>query len=267
MASRDITLNHSALDSLPDVVRRGLRFAVDWLPILIVAAFWEFVSGALVPVSILPPITVIVGVVAELLVEGSIYSDLAISLYRIALGLIASIVVGVFLGIGMARSDTVEDFFDIFLTLLYPIPKTALVPLAILWLGIGTKTAILIVFLACLLPIVLNSYNAAKNVDQNLVRSAQMMGTTEWMILWKVVVPDTIPEILTGIRQAIPFAFIALVSAEFIASNEGVGAEILEAGQIGNYPTMFAVIILISATAYLAVRGFEIAKERTVQWT
>jgi ABC-type nitrate/sulfonate/bicarbonate transport system permease component len=113
----------------------------------------------------------------------------------------------------------------------------------------------------------LNSYNAAKNVDQNLVRSAQMMGTTEWMILRKVVVPDTIPEILTGIRQAIPFAFIALVSAEFIASNEGVGAEILEAGQIGNYPTMFAVIILISATAYLAVRGFEIAKERTVQWT
>lgn len=140
-------------------------------------------------------------------------------------------------------------------------------PLAILWLGIGTKTAILIVFLACLLPIVLNSYNAAKNVDQNLVRSAQMMGTSEYSILWKVVIPDTIPEILTGIRQAIPFAFIALVSAEFIASNEGVGSEILKAGQIGNYPTMFAVIILISAAAYLAVRGFEIAKERTVQWT
>ena len=256
-----------SLEALPNSVRRGLWFGVEWLPILILAVFWEYVSGAVVPESILPPITLIVGVVAEMLIQGSIYSDLTISLYRILLGLIASIVVGVTLGIGMARSDSVEDFFDIFLTLLYPIPKTALVPLAILWLGIGTKTAILIVFLACLLPIVLNSYNAAKNVDQNLVRSAQMMGTSEYSILWKVVIPDTIPEILTGIRQAIPFAFIALVSAEFIASNEGVGSEILEAGQIGNYPTMFAVIILISATAYLAVRGFEIAKERTVQWT
>ncbi|MFB6091809.1 MAG: ABC transporter permease [Haloquadratum sp.] len=267
MSHEDLSPEELASGYLPSEARRVLRFIVEWLPIGIVAIGWEFASGTVVPTSVLPPITDIVGVVAELLLSGTIYPHLAISLYRIAWGLGASIVVGVLLGIGMARSGPVENFFDIFLTVLYPIPKTALVPLAILWLGIGTKTAVLIVFLACLLPIVMNSYNAAQAVNQNLVRSARMMGTTDWKVLWKVIVPDTIPEILTGIRQAIPFAFIALVSAEFIASNRGVGALILEAGQIGNYRTMFAVIVVISATAYLAVRGFEIARERVVVWT
>nr|WP_305149174.1 ABC transporter permease subunit [Halobellus litoreus] len=178
-----------------------------------------------------------------------------------------SISIGVLLGIGMARSDPVENFFDIFLSMTYPIPKTALVPLAILWLGVGTEAAILIVFLACLLPIVLNSYNAAVDVDQNLVWSAQMMGTGEREMLYKVVFPATIPEIMTGIRQAVPIAFIALVSAELIASNQGIGYLILTSGQIGNYPTMFANIVIISAVAFAAVRGFEETRNRVLVWT
>nr|WP_305148899.1 ABC transporter permease subunit [Halobellus inordinatus] len=178
-----------------------------------------------------------------------------------------SILVGVLLGVGMARSDPVENFFDIFLSMTYPIPKTALVPLAILWLGVGTKTAILIVFLACLLPIVLNANNAAENVDQNLVWAAQMMGTDERSILYKIVFPATIPEIMTGVRQAVPIAFIALVSAELIASNAGMGYLILTSGQIGNYPTMFANIVIISAVAFVAVRAFEEARGRLLVWT
>lgn len=267
MSQTDITSELPTFDVVPRRLQGVVRFVVEWFPLVILAALWEYVSGTVVPTSILPSMTAVAAVLFDMLVTGQIYSHLQISLYRIAVGLVASIVVGVLLGVGMARSRHVENFFDVFLTLLYPIPKTALVPLAILWLGVGTQTAILIVFLACLLPIVLNSYNAAKTVDQNLVWSARMMGTEEWKILWKVVIPDTIPEILTGIRQAIPFAFIALVSAEFIASNRGVGYEILTAGQIGNYESMFAVIIVISATAYLAVRGFELLKDRVVSWT
>lgn len=254
------------LSAVPEQLRGPLGFLVEWSPFVFLGLLWEYVSGDVVPTSILPPVSDVLAVLFDMLVSGSIYADLVVSLYRIAIGLSASIAVGVLLGVGMARSRHVNDFFDIFLTLLYPIPKTALVPLAILWVGSGTETAVLVVFLACLLPIVLNSYNAAKTVDQHLIWSARMMGTSDRSLLWKVVIPDTIPEILTGIRQAIPFAFIALVSAEFIASNRGVGYEILTAGQIGNYETMFAVIILISATAFLAVRGFEGLKRRVASW-
>lgn len=255
------------LDVVPGRLRAMIEFVIRWLPLVIVTGLWELISGLVVAREVLPPPSEVLLITAEITISGQIIPHLLISLYRITLGLGLSIVIGVLLGIGMARSRPVENFFDIFLALTYPIPKTALVPLAILWLGVGTETAVLIVFLACLLPIILNSYNAAKDVNQNLVWSAQMMGTSKRRILWKVVIPDTIPEIITGIRQAIPFAFIALVSAELIASDRGIGHEILRHGQIGNYPSMFAVIVIISAVAYISVRGFEQLKTRMLVWT
>lgn len=255
------------IDALPAPVRGVARKLFEWLPIGIVVAFWELVSGWFVAEAVLPGPVTVAGEVTGLVVSGQVFSHLFISLFRITVGLGLSIFVGVLLGIGMARSDPVENFFDVFLSMTYPIPKTALVPLAILWLGVGTEAAILIVFLACLLPIVLNAYNAAGEVQQSLIWSAKMMGTEGRPLLYKVVIPATIPEIMTGIRQAIPIAFIALVSAELIASNQGIGYLILTSGQIGNYSTMFANIVIISAIAFLAVRGFEELRDRVLVWT
>lgn len=256
-----------AATAAPDPVRHAARVAFDWVPLAILVLLWELASGTVVAEAVLPsPVTVSAEIWA-LLVTGEVFPHLLVSLFRVAVGLGLSILVGVLLGIGMARSERVENFFDVFLSMTYPIPKTALVPLAILWLGVGTKTAVLIVFLACLLPIVMNAYNAAGNVDKNLVWSARMMGTSARKRFVKVVIPATIPEILTGIRQAIPIGFIALVSAELIASNRGMGYLILTSGQIGNYATMLANIVIISAVAYTVVRGFEILRERVVVWT
>lgn len=265
-------------DLFPGPLQRVVGFAIDWFPLVIVTLLWELASGWAVGASVLPPPSVVFVTTAEMLAEMSVEAtavvleggdvpDLLLSLYRVAWGLGLSIAVGVLLGIGMARSDTVEDFFEVFLALLYPVPKTALVPLALLWLGRGTGTAILIIFLACLLPIILNSYNAAKTVDQNLIWSAQMMGTSDRKILWKIVVPDTIPDIVTGIRQAIPIAFIALTGAELIGASEGMGAIIRDAGQLGIYPRMFAAIVLISAAAFVALRGFGRLERRVFVWT
>ena len=125
----------------------------------------------------------------------------------------------------------------------------------------------MIVFLACLLPIVLNSYNAAGAVDQNLIWSARMMGTSERQLLWKVVMPASIPEIMTGIRQAMPISFIALVSAELIAADQGIGYLIISFGNLGIYDSMFAVIVIFSAVSYVGVRGFEFLEERALVWT
>ena len=264
MAHTDVLLSTNAL---PKSLRSPAAFVVQWLPLGIVAALWELASGRIVDRAVLPSPVTVAGAVGDLIATGEIVPHLLVSLIRVAIGLGLSIAVGVALGIGMARSKPVEDVFDVFLTITYPIPKTALVPLAILWLGIGTGAAVLIVFLACLLPVVLNAYNAAGDVDRNLVWSARMMGTSERRVLWKVVAPATIPEIVTGIRQAIPIAFVALVSAELVASNRGIGHRILSAGQLGNYPRMFAAIVVISAVAYAAVRGFELLCDRVIGWT
>ncbi|GAB7020768.1 ABC transporter permease [Halostagnicola sp. A-GB9-2] len=254
-------------ETVPESIQRPVRFLLEWIPLFIVIGFWEFASGVFVPSVVLPPPSEVASVTWELLVSGDVLPHLQISLFRVGVGLALSISIGVLLGVGMARSDPVEDFFEVFLALIYPIPKAALVPLAILWLGVGTETAVLIVFLACLLPIVLNSYNSARDVDQNLIWSAQMMGMPSWKIPLKVVIPATIPSILTGIRQAIPIAFIALVSAELIASNEGVGFEILRYSEVGAYTHMFAVLVIISAAAFFAVRGYEWLEQKVVRWT
>jgi ABC-type nitrate/sulfonate/bicarbonate transport system permease component len=254
-------------ESIPDPLRRITLFIVEWVPLVLLVSAWELASGTVVDDRILPPASEVAFVTWELLVTGDVIPHLQISLYRVGVGLALSIGIGVLLGVGMARSKPVENVFEVFLALIYPIPKAALVPLAILWLGVGTETAILIVFLACLLPIVLNSYNAARDIDQNLIWSAQMMGMPSWQIPLKIVIPATFPSILTGIRQAIPIAFIALVSAELIASNEGVGFEILRYSEVGAYTQMFAVLVVISAAAFFAVRGYEWAERRLIRWT
>lgn len=254
-------------DFLPKELRSVAGFVLEWLPLAIVAVLWELASGWAVDERILPAPSQVVFQLYDLVVHGDILYQLGISLYRVAWGLGLSITVGVLLGIGMARSDSIENFFDVFLAMLYPIPKTGLVPLAILWFGRGTDTAIFIIFLACLLPIILNSYNAAMTVDQSLIWSAQMMGTSDRKLLWKVVIPSAIPQIVTGIRQAVPIAFIALTGAEFIGSPDGVGAVILQTGQLGLYPRMFGAIVVISATAFFALQLFDRLEARVIRWT
>lgn len=252
-------------------VSTGVRHIGDvvvrWLPLLIVTGLWEFASGWVVIETILPPPSDVLIIAVDLVVSGQIVGDLLVSLWRIVWGLGLAISVGVVLGVTMAQVDPVEDFFSVFMSLIYPLPKTALVPLAVLWLGSGSGTAILVVFLACLLPIVLNSYNAAESVDQNLVWSAKMMGTSDRDLFRRVVVPAAIPEIMTGIRQAVPIAFVSLVSAELIAANRGIGYRILSYGQLGVYESMLAVIVIISLAAYVGVRGFERIERRVLVWT
>lgn len=248
-------------------LRSVASFGFRWLPLGILVVLWAIASGRVVSTEVLPPPIGVFQKTISLFVTGQILVHLGISLVRVTLGLVLGSIVGVALGIGMARSDPIENFFDVFLTLTYPVPKTALVPLAILWLGTGTKSVVFVVFLGSLLPIVLNAYNAAGDVQKELIWSARSMGTSERDVLRKVVFPASIPQITTGIRQAIPIGFIVLVSAELIAADVGVGSVILQYGSLGQYRQMFAVILIISATAYAGVRGFERVQRRVLEWT
>ena len=251
----------------PQTFQPAVEFVIRWFPLVIVAVLWELSSGWFVAESILPGPIAVFTQWGHMLADGGLLVHLGISLYRVSIGITLSISVGVLLGVSMARSTSVENFFDVFLALLYPVPKTALVPLSLLWLGRGTGTAILIIFLACLLPVILNSYNAARSVDQSLIWSAQMMGTSNRRILWKIIIPDTIPQIVTGIRQAIPIAFIALTGAELIGASDGVGYLILDYGSLGIYPQMFGALLTISLTAFFALRGFDYIERKVFVWT
>jgi ABC-type nitrate/sulfonate/bicarbonate transport system permease component len=236
-------------------------------PILLVLAGWEGLtrSGA-VSTQILPTFSSVVAAGLDLVGSGILAPHLVVSLYRAFGGLALSVLIGIGLGLGMATNRHVQNFFDPLVTLVYPLPKTALVPLTMVWLGVTDRAAILVVLLACLLPVVVNTYHGVRGVERALIWSARSLGTAEHRLFARVVIPAAMPSILTGIRIATPLAFIVVISVELVASKMGIGNLINGYGGVGAYDYMFATILLFVLVAFgtdrLAVR----ARRRILSW-
>ena len=224
-------------------------------PIAVLLAGWELSTriGA-VSTQVLPSFSSVCAAAVDLIVSGTLFHHLAVSLYRALGGLALSIVGGVVLGFGMATRKQVENFFDPIVSLLYPLPKTALVPLTMVWLGITDRAAILVVFLAGLLPIVINTYHGVRSVERVLIWSARSLGTPEGGLFRRVVIPAAMPYIFNGIRIALPISFVVVISVELVASKVGIGNLINGYGGLGVYDYMFATILLFVAVAFIADR-------------
>ena len=224
-------------------------------PLVLVLAGWEVLSrtGAVSP-QILPAFSSVWVAGADLVGSGELSRHLLVSLYRAFGGLALSIVVGIGLGFGMATSRHLQNFFDPLVSLIYPLPKTALVPLTMVWLGITDRAAMLVVFLACLLPIVINTYHGVRSVDRVLIWSARSLGTPQRGLFTRLVVPASMPYIFNGIRIATPVAFIVVISVELVASKVGIGNLISGYGAMGVYDYMFATVLAFVAVAFVADR-------------
>lgn len=233
----------------------ALRTLAAVVPIVVLLAGWELStrSGA-ISTQVLPRLSSVCAAGVDLVGSGTLVRHLLVSLYRAFGGLALSILIGIALGFGMATSRQVENFFDPLVSLIYPLPKTALVPLTMVWLGITDRAAILVIFLACLLPIVINTYHGVRSVDRVLVWSARSLGTSERRLFTRLVIPSSMPYIFNGIRIAIPVSFIVVISVELVASKVGIGNLINGYGAMGVYDYMFATILIFVATAFVVDR-------------
>jgi ABC-type nitrate/sulfonate/bicarbonate transport system permease component len=203
---------------------------------------------------VLPTFSSVGAAAVDLIVSGTLAHHLVVSLYRALAGLALSVVAGVALGFGMAAHRPTERFFDPLVSLLYPLPKTALVPLTMVWLGVTDKAAVLVIFLAGLLPVVINTYHGVKSVERLLLWSARSLGTPERRLFARVVIPASMPYIWNGIRIALPISFIVVISVELVASKVGIGNLINGYGGLGVYDYMFATILVFVAVAFAADR-------------
>ncbi len=181
-------------------------------------------------------------------------------------GLGSAIIIGVLLGVLMARSQTIDDIASPLVKALYPMPKSALIPVMILWLGLGAGSKIASISLSCLLPVILSAYNGARGVDQTLIWSARACGATDRELLWEVVLPAALPEILAGIRNAVAISFIVLVASELLVGQRGLGYLISFLGEGGVYDAMFAVVVTVSALGFFADRAYLFFMRRTLLW-
>jgi len=235
-------------------------------PLLIIALLWEATTRlGLISEFALPPLTNVIASFFKLLADDLLYHT-SRSILRGAVGFLCAVVVGVLAGVLMAWYRPVRILVNPLMRCFYPMPKSALIPLTIMWIGLGDSSKMTLIFIGCLLPIVMSSFNAARGVDQVLIWSARGMGATEHQVLWEIVVPASMPEILSGIRISLALSFILLVSAELIIANNGIGYLIDLLGEGGDYAGMFAGVITISAIGFFADRGYVMLMRRFLRW-
>jgi len=244
-----------------------VKALVRYAPLLILAAAWEAaVRIGLVSELLLPSLTHVVTAWFDLLKGGDLWLNAAASLYRAGAGLSLAVVVGGALGIAMAWYRPVNALVSPLVEMLYPMPKSALIPVTVLWLGFGDGSKILLIFLGCMLPVTIGAFNGARSSDQALVWSARSMGASRLRVLWDVVVPSALPELMNGVRTALALSFVLLVSSELIVARSGLGYLIGYLGEGGVYDAMFAVVLTVAFLGFFADRLYQRLERWVLRW-
>jgi ABC-type nitrate/sulfonate/bicarbonate transport system permease component len=256
------------------------KTAVRYLPLLLLAVAWELAAWAGIacdgvhdwPCSwtvsplALPPLSHVGTAWVDLVRDGELIDNGGASLYRGGMGLLLAIVFGGGLGMAMARWRMLDVFVNPLVELFYPLPKSALIPVTVIWLGFGDGSKILLIFLGCMIPVTIGAYNGARGSDHALVWSARSMGASPVRMMWDVVMPSALPELLNGIRTALALAFILLVSSELIVSQKGFGYLIGYLGSTGSYEGMYAVVLTVAFLGFAADRLYQLLMQWLLRW-
>jgi len=238
-------------------------------PLLAVAgllAIWQVAALTLNTDSFPSALDAIRAVPAILTDRGELINILD-SLRRMAVGLGLAVVTAIPLGLMMGRSRAVAAFFNPLLMVIYPVPKAALMPVIMLWLGVGDISKTLVIFLGVSLPIIYHSFQGARAVEEKMLWSGAAMGMSAGNRMLRIVLPAALPEILTGCRTGLVLALITMVTSEMIARQSGAGNILFNALDMAQYDTVFAMIIIIGAMGILLDAAFEKLRSALVKWS
>ena len=243
--------------------------AIPGLPPLIACAallaLWELAARAF-GLNGLPPPLAAIRELPALFGDGDTLPNIAVSLRRMAIAFAFAAAVAVPVGLTMGRSSLAAKFFNPLLMVIYPVPKAALMPLIMLWLGVGDVAKMLVIFLGASLPIVYHAYQGARAVEEKMLWSAAAMGLGAPARLARVVFPAALPEIMIGCRTGLVLALITMVTSEMIARQTGVGNILFNALDMAQYETVYAMIIVIGVLGFAIDWGFAALRRVVVAW-
>ena len=244
-----------------------MKTFIRYSPLLLLAICWELVARLeLVSTTALPPLSDVIASWIDMIKDGDLLSNGISSLYRAFAGLALAIVIGGALGIVMAWWKPVNVLLSPLVEIFYPLPKSALIPVTVIWLGFGDGSKILLIFLGCMLPVTVGAFNGARSSEQVLVWSARSMGASRLRMLLDVVLPSAMPELLNGVRTALALSFILLVSSELIVAQKGFGFLIGSLGANGTYDAMYAVVLTVAFLGFAADRVYLVITRRALAW-
>jgi ABC-type nitrate/sulfonate/bicarbonate transport system permease component len=245
-------------------VGRGIARAA---PILLLALAWEALaaSGAVTPFQ-LPRLSAVLVRIWSDAVAGDLALNTAVTLYRALAGFAIAAVAGVVIGMAMSRNVAVRWLFDPIVSVGFPMPKIAFLPVMMLWLGVYDLSKIAMVVLDAIFPVVTATVAGIAAVDRHLLWSARNMGASEREVAWQIVLPAALPQIMTGLQVALPIALIVAVVAEMLMGGYGLGGAMAHASRFADSRGVFAGIVEIAAVGYALVKAMALVRRRLLIW-
>jgi NitT/TauT family transport system permease protein len=228
---------------------------------------WELICRLnIVPPLFLPAPTAIIADGWQMISSGELFRHLMASLTRILGGYAIGAVLGITVGLILGFSKWADAVFTPIVYSIYPIPKIALLPLIILWFGIGEMPKVAIIALGVFFPVLINTFSGVKNVDPILIKAAVTFGSNHLNVIRKVILPGALPTIFAGLKLAAGTALLLLVSAEMIAAQYGIGAMVLHYGNLMITTKLMAGVLLLSLLGLLFNRGLQWLERKLIPW-
>jgi NitT/TauT family transport system permease protein len=270
----------SFLSSVPELMDAGLRgsrpprgraIALRLGAIAAFLAFWSLLSGAVVVLKLFNPIFLpgpwlVLGNVLDMAIRGQLWIHLAATLERVALGFGAGAVLGVGLGLAAGHLTPIRHIVEPLVELLRPIPPLAMLPMFIVWVGIGETSKIGFITYATFFPIFLTTITGVRQIDPILLRAAQSLGARGVGLFTRVILPAALPDILTGLRLGVALAFFVIVISEFIGAEHGLGYLINDGRNFFLVPQMLGAAVVLGLLGYAGNGLVRLLERRLTRW-
>ncbi|MFM4950888.1 taurine ABC transporter permease TauC [Aeromonas dhakensis] len=248
------------------------RLGISLLTLGALLALWWLVArlGLISPLFLPPPAQVLQQFATlagpQGFMDATLWQHLAASLQRILIALAAATLCGVTVGLAMGLSPTLRGMLDPLIELYRPVPPLAYLPLMVIWFGIGETSKVLLIYLAIFAPVAMATLAGVQGAKQVRLRAARALGANRWQVLWYVIVPGALPDILTGLRIGLGVGWSTLVAAELIAATRGVGFMVQAAGEFLATDVVLAGILVIALIAFTLELGLRALQRRLTPW-
>ena len=254
--------------------RRGFRlgatsrsFGLGALSVVVLLTVWHLVTaGGYISAIFLPSPQQVVGQARRYLTDGSLFWHVLTSGRRVLVGFLLAAAVAVPLGIVLGTSRTAKALFDPILSIIRPLPSLSWIPLTILWFGIDEGQKYAIVFMGTFASALLYVMESTRRVDPLLIKAAQNLGATRLDVLREVILPGSLPGIISGLKVCLALAWTCVLSAEMVAATHGLGALIWFAKDWNNMALVMVGMVSISITVLVIDSAFRVIEDRILPW-
>jgi NitT/TauT family transport system permease protein len=269
--SSPIKAEEAALAAEPGSAKRApgrpvMVNAYRLMLLIVLLVIWQTAAGTLVPEFFISRPSAIFERLYEWAADGSLFYNGAITAAEALLGFLIGSACGLVLAIFLGRSKLLSDVLNPFIMAFYSLPKVALAPLFILWIGIGFPMKVILTATIVFFLVFLNTYAGVRDVSRELIAIVKLMGATEGQVLRKVVIPSALTWMFAGLRISVPYALIGAIVGELMASNRGLGAMLISAQGQFDTAGVFAALIAISALSFLLNAAVKFAEVKSMPW-